>query len=34
MPGFDSAETTAMLFWAPLASRRIIMFRIDSWQTL
>jgi hypothetical protein len=29
-----SAETAAMLFWAPLASGQISMRKIDGWQTL
>jgi transposase-like protein len=29
-----SAETAAMLFWAPLASAQIIMRKIDGWKTL
>jgi putative transposase len=28
------AETTAMLFWALLASGQIIMRKVDGWQTL
>ena len=29
-----SAETAAMLFWALLASRQIVLRKIDGWQTL
>ena len=29
-----SAETAAMLFWAPMASRQITMRKVDGWQIL
>ena len=29
-----SADTAAMLFWAPLASGQINMRKVDGWQTL
>jgi len=29
-----SADTAAMLFWAPLASGQIVMRKVDGWQTL
>ena len=29
-----SAETAAMLFWAPLASGQVTMRKVDGWQTL